>query len=154
MGICSLLLDNAYFRNIKLSADIDVSTLPTLYSFPTNKSIFQAYAKTLQTAATTATYRATKYGFPAIEFREGAFQFLDVDCSDSSSTVKFSEAGAVFTTVADGASIAIASTATPVIYTDITITKNRMYLSSNDYNASSYKDGSLMQTVALQNKYQ
>ena len=63
------------------------------------------------------------------------------------STVAFSELGSSYTTVADGASIAITSTSTPTIWVKANITANRLYLSSNDYTASSEKDGSMKQSV-------
>ena len=78
------------------------------------------------------------------------YQFLDVDTTATWSTVAFSETWASYTTVADGASIAISSTSTPSIWVKANITANRLYLSSNDYNANSGKDWSNKQSVVYQ----
>jgi len=144
----------SWFASFSFKLNIDTSSIKTLYNFPTNKSILQTYTKQLQTATTTATYRATKYGFPAIEYAEGIYQFLEVNCEDSASTVKLSADWVTYTTKADWASLTISSTLLPVIYTDITITKNRLLSSSNDYNSSSDKDWSLQQGIVSMYKYQ
>ncbi len=78
------------------------------------------------------------------------YQYLDVDTTASGSTVAFSEDWASYTTVADWASLAITSTTTPNIFVKANITANRLYLSSNDYSASSDKDWSLRQSVVYQ----
>ena len=65
-------------------------------------------------------------------------------------SVALSELWTTYTTVADGASLAISSTSTPNIFVKANITANRIFSSSNDYNASSDKDGSLKQTITYQ----
>jgi hypothetical protein len=70
-------------------------------NYPTNKEVFKTYQTTLSTATTTATYRATKWGFPAIEYSATEYQFLDIDTTATSSVVEFSEDGTSYTTVAD-----------------------------------------------------
>jgi len=77
-------------------------------------------------------------------------QYLDVDTTATGSTVAFSELWTTYTTVADGASLAISSTSTPNLFVKANITANRLYSSSNDYNASSDKDGSMRETVVYQ----
>jgi len=129
--------------NVSISGTFDTSSFKTLYNFPTNQNLYDTYVKTLATATTTATYRATKYGFPAIEFAENVYTFLKVDTTATGSTVAFSPDGTTYTTVADGASIAPTSTTCPIVYVRSNITANRLYVSSNDYNADSAKDGSL-----------
>lgn len=62
-----------------MSTTVNVSSLSTLRNYPTNKDIIKQYATTLGSATTSATYRATKWGFPAIEYSATEYQFLDVD---------------------------------------------------------------------------
>jgi len=143
-----------YINSLSLSWTLDTSTIPTLYNYPTNKAIRETYTKTLSANTTTAIYRATKYWFPAIEYSNGEYQFLNIDTTATSSVVKFSELWVTYTTVADGGSIALTSTNKPVVYVEVNITANRIYLSSNDYNAISDKDGSNKQTVVYQVKFQ
>lgn len=133
-----------------ITSTVDVSSLSTLKNYPTNKDIIKQYATTLSGATTSATYRATKWGFPAIEYSATEYQFLDVDTTATGSTVAFSELGTTYTTVADGASLAISSTSNPNIFVKANITANRIYSSSNDFNASSDKDGSLKQNITYQ----
>ena len=129
---------------------IDISSLSTLKNYPTNKDVVTTYNKTLTAATTTATYRATKWGFPAIEYSATEYQFLDVDTTATWSVVKFSSDWVTYSTVADGANIALSSTTTPLVWVKTNITANRLYLSSNDYNASGDKDGSNKMTVGYQ----
>ena len=126
---------------------VDTSSLSTLRNYPTNKDVVTTYNKSLNTATTTATYRATAWGFPAIEYSATEYQFLDVDTTATGSTVAFSADWVSYTTVADGANIALSSTTTPLVWVKTNITANRLYLSSNDYNASGDKDGSNKMTV-------
>ena len=134
--------------NLAVSTTVDTASINgVLKNYPTNKDIIKQYSTTLWSATTSATYRATKWGFPAIEYSATEYQFLDVDTTATGSTVAFSELGSSYTTVADGASIAITSTSTPTIWVKANITANRLYLSSNDYTASSEKDGSMKQSV-------
>ena len=139
-----------YFKAFSITASINLSSLSTLRNYPTNKDIIKQYSTTLGAATTTATYRATKWGFPAIEYSATEYQYLDVDTTATGSTVAFSEFWTTYTTVADWASLAISSTSTPNLFVKVNITANRLYLSSNDYNASSDKDGSNKQTVTYQ----
>lgn len=141
------LPDNTAFT---ITWTVDVSSYSVLKNYPTNKDIIKQYSTTLSGATTTATYRATKWGFPAIEYSATEYQFLDVDTTATGSTVAFSELWTTYTTVADGASLAISSTSTPNIFVKANITANRLYSSSNDYNASSSKDWSLKQTITYQ----
>lgn len=129
---------------------IDTSSLSTLRNYPTNKDIIKNYQTTLWSPTTSATYRATKWGFPAIEYSATEYQFLDINTTATGSTVAFSELWTSYTTVADWASLTITSTSTPSIFVKANITANRLYLSSNDYVASSDKDGSLKQSVVYQ----
>lgn len=137
-----------YYYNFVSS--INLSSLSTLRNYPTNKDIIKQYSTTLGSATTSATYRATKWGFPAIEYSATEYQFLDVDTTATGSTVAFSELWASYTTVADWASLAITSTSTPNIFVKANITANRLLISSNDLNASSDKDWSLRQSVVYQ----
>lgn len=123
------------------------NSLVTLRNYPTNKDVVIAYNMSLATATTTATYRATLYGFPAIEYATGVYKYLNIDTTATWSTVAFSSDGSSYTTVADWASIALSSTVNPLVWVKHNITANRLYLSSNDYNASSDKDGSNKMTV-------
>ena len=129
---------------------INTSGISVLKNYPTNKDIIKQYSTTLSGATTSATYRATKWGFPAIEYSATEYQYLDVDTTATGSTVAFSELWTSYTTVADWASLAISSTSTPNIFVKANITANRIYSSSNDFNASSDKDGSLKQTLTYQ----
>lgn len=129
--------------NVWISGTFDTSSIKKIYNFPTNKAIYATYAKPTSVAVTTATYRATKFGFPAIEYSNGEYQFLKVDTTATGSVVKLSSDGVTYTTCADGAGIGLTSTTVPIVYTEVTITANRLYVSSNDYNADSAKDGSL-----------
>lgn len=133
-----------------MNTTVDVSSLSTLRNYPTNKDVVTTYNKSLNTATTTATYRATAWGFPAIEYSATEYQFLDIDTTATGSTVAFSADGVSYTTVADGANIALSSTTTPLVWVKTNITANRLYLSSNDYNASGDKDGSNKMTVGYQ----
>ena len=135
---------------IVISWTVDVSSLSTLRNYPTNKDVVTTYNKSLNTATTTATYRATLYGFPAIEYATGVYQYLNIDTTATWSTVAFSSDGSSYTTVADWANIALSSTVNPLVWVKHNITANRLYLSSNDYNASSDKDGSNKMTVGYQ----
>ena len=123
------------------------NSLVTLRNYPTNKDVVIAYNMSLATATTTATYRATLYGFPAIEYATGVYQYLNIDTTATGSVVSFSSDGSSYTVVADGANIALSSTVNPLVWVKHNITANRLYLSSNDYNASSDKDGSNKMTV-------
>lgn len=136
-----------------ISGTVDVSSYSVLKNYPTNKDIIKQYATTLSGATTSATYRATKWGFPAIEYSATEYQYLDIDTTATWSVVSFSELGSIYTVVADWASIAISSTSTPDIFVKSNITANRLYLSSNDYNAVSSKDGSMKQSVVYQVKH-
>lgn len=139
------------FANLAISTTVNTSSVNWLLkNYPTNKDIIKQYATTLSGATTSATYRATKWGFPAIEYSATEYQFLDVDTTATGSTVAFSELGSSYTTVADWASLAISSTSTPNLFVKANITANRLYLASNDYNASSDKDWSLKETVTYQ----
>lgn len=138
------------FASFSYSIWFSTDWINVLKNYPTNKDIIKQYSTTLGSPSTTATYRATKWGFPAIEYSATEYQYLDVDTTATGSTVAFSELGSSYTTVADGASIAISSTSTPNIFVKVNITANRIYLSSNDYNASSDKDGSMKQSVVYQ----
>lgn len=140
--------------NHSLFCNIDTSSVRRLFNYPTNKDYIQTYTKTTSTAVTTAIYRETKWGFPAIEYSNGEYQFLDLDTTASGSTVAFSANGSSYTTVADGASIALTSTLIPVVWVKANITANRLYLSSNDYNSSSNKDWCNRMTVVYQVKEQ
>lgn len=135
----------------RITATIDTSSISTLYNYPTNKDVTEYYTKSLASATTSATYRATKFGFPAIEYSNGEYQFLNIDTTATGSTVMFSDDGVAYTlALADGGSLAISSTLNPLIFVKTNITANRIYLSSNDYVASSDKDGSLRETVTYQ----
>lgn len=138
------------FASFSYSIQFSTSGLSVLKNYPTNKDIIKQYSTTLSGATTTATYRATKWGFPAIEYSSTEYQYLDVDTTATGSTVAFSELWTTYTTVADGGSLAISSTSTPNLFVKVNITANRLYLSSNDYNSSSDKDGSMKQTVTYQ----
>ena len=138
------------FASFSYSINFSNSGISVLKNYPTNKDIIKRYATTLWAPTTSATYRATKWGFPAIEYSATEYQYLDVDTTASGSSVAFSELGTTYTTVADGASLAISSTSTPNIFVKANITANRIYSSSNDFNASSDKDGSLKETVTYQ----
>ncbi len=133
-----------------ITASIDTTAYSRLKNYPTNKDIIKQYATTLSGATTSATYRATKWGFPAIEYSATEYQFLDVDTTATGSTVAFSSDWVTYSTVADGANIALSSTTTPLVWVKTNITANRLYLSSNDYNASEDKDGSNKMTVDYQ----
>ncbi len=144
----------AYYANsanpFTITWTVSVSSYSVLKNYPTNKDIIKQYSTTLWAPTTSATYRATKWGFPAIEYSATEYQYLDVDTTATGSTVAFSELWITYTTVADGASLAISSTSTPNIFVKANITANRLYSSSNDYVASSDKDGSLRQTLTYQ----
>ena len=84
-----------------MNTTIDTSTIPTLYNYPTNKDRVQLYTKSLSSATTTAIYRATKFGFPAIEYSNGEYQFLESDTTATGSSVSFSPDGTTYTVVAD-----------------------------------------------------
>ena len=143
--------NNAYYvYYYNFVAPINTSSLSTLKNYPTNKDVVTTYNKSLNTATTTATYRATAWGFPAIEYSATKYQFLDVDTTATWSVVKFSSDWVTYSTVADGANIALSSTTTPLVWVKTNITANRLYLSSNDYNASGDKDGSNKMTVGYQ----
>lgn len=129
------------------SGTVDTSSINTLRNYPTNKDIVNVFTKSLSSATTTAIYRATKFGFPAIEYTNGDYQFLNIDTTATSSVVSFSADGTSYTVVADWASIVLTSTVNPTVYVKTNITANRIYLSSNDYNAISDKDGSNKMTV-------
>ena len=144
------LWSNCKLETLTVTWTVDVSSYSVLKNYPTNKDIIKQYATTLWAPTTSATYRATKWGFPAIEYSATEYQFLDVDTTATGSTVAFSELWTTYTTVADGASLAISSTSTPNIFVKANITANRIYSSSNDYSASSDKDGSLRQTLTYQ----
>lgn len=134
--------------------NIDTASIKTLFNYPTNKSNKETYVKTLTSATTTAIYRATKYGLPAIEFSNWEYQFLKINCEATDSVIKLSSDWTTYTTVTDGWNIALSSTTLPIVYTDITILKNRLLMASNDYNNSADKDGSLQAWVISQNKVQ
>lgn len=69
-----------YIRSFSLSGSINTSSVNgVLKNYPTNKDIIKQYATTLSGATTSATYRATKWGFPAIEYSATEYQYLDVD---------------------------------------------------------------------------
>lgn len=146
--------NNTKLEQIAFFADYVLLNIKTLYNFPTNKVISNIYSKVCSIAVTTAIYRRTKFWFPAIEFSNWEYVLLKVNCEDTTSTVKFSADWTTFTTVADWDSIAITSTTIPIVYTQITIPKNRLLLSSNDYNADWTKDWSNCQTVKYVNKQQ
>jgi len=129
------------------SVKLDVSSLAKLYNYPTWTVMSKVYTKTLLTPTTSATYRANKFWFPAIEYSNGDYQFLDVDPRWVSGVVQFSEDGILYTTVADWANIALTSTQSPMVFTRITITVNRVLLGSDDFNNDSDKDSSRNQTV-------
>ena len=125
------------FASFSFDFRCDVSAIKKLYNYPTGKDLYQTYVKPLATATTSATYRATKYGFPAIEYSNGEYQFLKTDTTATGSTVAFSADGVTYTTVADGANIALSSTTLATVYVKLNITANRLYVSSNDYNVDS-----------------
>lgn len=129
------------------SAKLDISGLAKLYNYPTGTAISKTYTKVLSSPTTSATYRANKFWFPAIEYSNGDYQFLDIDPRWASSVVQFSEDWIIYTTVADGANIALTSTQNPMVFTRITITVNRVLLWSDDLNNDSDKDSSRNQTV-------
>jgi len=129
---------------------LDLSSFPTLRNYPTNKDVVKQYFTTLWSPTTTATYRANKWGFPAIEYSSTEYQYIDRDTRATGSVVAFSELWTSYTTVADGASITIASTSTPSIFVKTNITANRLLLSSNDSNAAAWADGSMKQSVVYQ----
>ena len=84
-----------------MNTTVDTSTIPTLYNYPTNKDRVQLYTKSLSSATTTAIYRATKFGFPTIEYSNGEYQFLESDTTATGSSVSFSPDGTTYTVVAD-----------------------------------------------------
>ena len=135
---------------VGMNTTIDTSSLSTLRNYPTNKDIVNVFTKSLTSATTTAIYRATKFGFPAIEYTNGDYQFLNIDTTATGSTVVFSSNWYTYTTVADWDSINIPSTVEPLIFVKMNITANRLYLSSNDYNTSTDKDGSNKMSVDTQ----
>ncbi len=136
--------------NHSWTCPVTTSWLSVLKNYPTNKDIIKQYSTTLGSATTSATYRATKWGFPAIEYSATEYKFLDVDTTATGSTVAFSELWTSYTTVADWASLAITSTSTPNLFVKANITANRLFVSSNDYVASSDKDWSLRQSIVYQ----
>ncbi len=75
----------------KILANFTPTSYSVLKNYPTNKDIIKQYATTLSGATTSATYRATKWGFPAIEYSATEYQYLDVDTTATGSTVAFSE---------------------------------------------------------------
>jgi hypothetical protein len=109
-----------------------------------------AYAWLYKYGTDGITYGTTYNGDVYFKTLYSAVEYLDVDTTATGSTVAFSELWTTYTTVADGASLAISSTSTPNIFVKANITANRLYSSSNDYNASSDKDGSLKQTITYQ----
>lgn len=143
-----------YIWMLTIETNIDTSSISTLYNYPTNKDIIQTYTKTLSSPTTIALYRETKYDFPAIEYSNGEYQFLEIDPTATGSTVAFSSNGSSYTTVTDGASIGLTSTVNPVVWVRSNITANRIYVSSNDYNADSKKDGSIQMDIVYQVKNQ
>ena len=80
-------------------------------------------------------------------------EYLEADTTASGSTVGFSELGSTFTTMADNATLAITPSSTPNMWVSSYLTANRIYLSSNDYNANSDKDGSHKMSLVYQRKY-
>lgn len=146
------ILAYSWFASFSYSIQFSTSGLSILKNYPTNKDIIKQYSTILSGATTTATYRATKWWFPAIEYSSTEYQYLDIDTTATGSTVAFSELWTSYTTVADWASLAITSTSTPSIFVKANITANRLYLSSNDYNSSSDKDGSMRQSVVYEIK--
>ena len=143
---------NCKLETLTITSAINTTSYSVLKNYPTNKDIIKQYSTTLGSATTSATYRATKWGFPAIEFSSTEYQFLDVDTTATGSTVAFSELWTTYTTVADGASLAISSTSNPTVYVKSNITANRIYVSSNDYNSSNDRDWSHKQVVTYQVK--
>jgi len=85
----------AYYANsanpFTITWTVSVSSYSVLKNYPTNKDIIKQYSTTLGWPTTSATYRATKWGFPAIEYSATEYQFLDVDTTATGSTVAFSE---------------------------------------------------------------
>jgi len=144
------ILAYSWFASFSYSIQFSTSGINVLRNYPTNKDVISQYSTTLGSATTSATYRATKWGFPAIEYSATEYQFLNIDTTATWSTVAFSETWTSYTTVADGASLAITSTSTPSIFVKHNITANRLFISSNDYSASSDKDWSLRQSVVYQ----
>ena len=56
--------------NHSATCTVDVSSLQVLKNYPTNKALRSWYTTALSTHRTsTATYRASKWGFPAIEYK-------------------------------------------------------------------------------------
>lgn len=133
---------------------VDVSSYSTLRNYPTNKDVMSQYSTTLGSPTTSATYRATKWGFPSLEYSATEYQYLDIDTTATWSTVYLSPDGTTYTLVADGWSIVLSSTTNPLVYVRSNITANRIYISSNDYNASWDKDWSNKQSVIYQVKSQ
>lgn len=54
--------------NHSAATTVDVSGLQVLKNYPTNAPLINRYTTALGAPTTSATYRATKWGFPAIEY--------------------------------------------------------------------------------------
>lgn len=138
------------FASFSYSIQFSTTSLSTLRNYPTNKDVITTYQKSLAAATTSATYRATKWGFPAIEYSATEYQYLDIDPTAIGSTIAFSSNGSAYTTVVDGGSLVITSTTTPLLWVKTNITANRLLISSNDYTVSSDKDASNKMTIGYQ----
>lgn len=139
---CSQTTDKYFLR-----WNLDISNLDILYNKPTNKDIYQVYVKTLTRATTTATYRTTKYWFPAIEFSDWEYVFLDTNTINAN-YLKLSSDWNTYTILTDWQNISFNSTTIPIIYSNYKIPYNLLYISSNDRNNNSSKDWSLITNIS------
>lgn len=139
-------------RKLSIECDLDTSSIDVLYNQKTGSEITQEHVALLPSAATRVYYYETKYGYPHLEFTDGSDIFIGkmpiwVDTTDESVTIE----GVV---TADGAFQTITSTTTPLITVAVTLTNNRLLVSSNDHNASLEKDGSNQVDVEFMSKVQ
>lgn len=141
--------------------DIDISSLPILYNYPTWINLYETYVWFTSFSINTVYYRKNKYWFPALEFSEWNYIFLQRDTYEWTSWSSYTYIKAKdwstwwsYTQLWDWDYISISSTTNPIIDTIEKIQYNRIYISSNDINASSTLDWSLQWNVIFQSKNQ
>jgi len=155
-----------YISNLKIEANIDTSTIASLYNYPTNQELYWSVMKSLSSPATKVYLRLTKYWFPAFEYVDIGWNFIDyeylpidiTDATNASETnyIRFIENWwSTNNKYGDGEYVLLANaTSLPVIDFVVKIEKNRILIWSNNTNAISTKDGSWCGSINYMDKVQ
>lgn len=151
--------DNTYIYSMYIDVKIDTAWVELPKSYPTGSTETETLFWLPQLATTTLTYRATKYGFPAIEFANQDFVYLPFDARDCSACVltAYNESASQIGTwsiLSDGAIVAISSETNIYMVFDFVLTKNTVNVMAYDPHSDDWLQSGMEAVVGIMRKSQ